>query len=250
MDIKGIRHLLNIYADRINNNHFWFDVFEDLKSRGVKNILFLSVDDNKNIKRTAKIEFLTITFSNCITSIYPKFYKYISERSSRNIAGKIKTGLDATNFLDSLLQPLMQKLLDIELDNHLDYNKYEHSKSKNTNSRNVHCKPKTVKTEYGNIEVETPRDRKSTFEHVITQKGQTRLTGLEDKCIALYAKDMSLRDIENILKEIYGVKINKAQITKLISAVNKETEQCKYRKLKLRMYLLMLIACTFQLRMI
>lgn len=61
---------------------------------------------------------------------------------------------------------------------------------------------------------------------------------------------MSLRDIENILKEIYGVKINKAQITKLISAVNKETEQCKYRKLKLRMYLLMLIACTFQLRMI
>lgn len=162
MDIKGIRHLLNIYADRINNNHFWFDVFEDLKSRGVKNILFLSVDDNKNIKRTAKIEFLTITFSNCITSIYPKFYKYISERFSRNIAGKIKTGLDATNLLDSLLQPLMQKLLDTELDNHLDYNKYEHSKSKNTNSRNVHCKPKTVKTEYDNIEVETPRDRKST----------------------------------------------------------------------------------------
>lgn len=64
------------------------------------------------------------------------------------------------------------------------------------------------------------------------------------------AKDMSLRDIEDTLKEIYGVKINKAQITKLISAVNKETEQCKYRKLKLHMYLLMLIACTFQLRMI
>ena len=188
MDIKGIRHLLNIYADRINNNHFLLDVFEDLKSRGVKNILFLSVDDNKNIKRTAKIEFLTITFSNSITSIYPKFYKYISERSSRNIAVKIKTGLDASNFLDSLLQPLMQKLLDTELDNHLDYNKYEHSKSKNTNSRNVHCKHKTVKTEYGNIEVETPRDRKSTFEPVITQKGQTRLTGFEDKCIALYAK--------------------------------------------------------------
>ena len=44
--------------------------------------------------------------------------------------GKIKNGLDVTNFLDSLLQPLMQKLLDTELDNHLEYDKYEHSKDK------------------------------------------------------------------------------------------------------------------------
>lgn len=90
VDIKGIRHLLNIYADKINNNHFWLDAFEGLKSRGVKDILFLSVDDNKNIKRTAKIAFPKITFTDSLTSIYPKFYKYISERSSKNIAGKIK----------------------------------------------------------------------------------------------------------------------------------------------------------------
>ena len=147
--------------------------------------------------------------------------------------GKIKNGLDVTNFLDSLLQPLMQKLLDTELDNHLEYDKYEHAKDKKTkNSRNGHCKAKTVKTEYGNIEIETPRDRNSTFEPVIIGKGQTRLTGFEDKCIALYAKGMSLRDIENTLKEIYGVKINKDQITKLISAVNEETEKWKRRKLQ------------------
>ena len=131
--------------------------------------------------------------------------------------GKIKNSLDVTNFLDGLLQPLMQKLLDTELDNHLEYDKYEHSKDKKIkNSRNGHCKAKTVKTEYGNIEIETPRDRNATFEPVIIEKGQTRLTGFEDKCIALYAKGMSLRDIENTLKEIYGVKINKDQITKLI----------------------------------
>ena len=47
VDIKGIRHLLNIYADKVNNSHFWLDAFEGLKSRGIKNILFLSVDDNK-----------------------------------------------------------------------------------------------------------------------------------------------------------------------------------------------------------
>ena len=100
--------------------------------------------------------------------------------------GKIKNGLDVTNFLDSLLQPLMQKLLDTELDNHLEYDKYEHAQDKkNKNSRNGHCKPKTVKTEYGNIEIETPRDRNATFEPVIIEKGQTRLTGFEDKCITI-----------------------------------------------------------------
>lgn len=147
--------------------------------------------------------------------------------------GKIQNSLDVTNFLDSLLQPLMQKLLDTELDNHLEYDKYEHQKDKKAqNSRNGHCKAKTVKTEYGNIEIETPRDRNATFEPVIIEKGQTRLTGFEDKCIALYAKGMSLRDIENTLKEIYGVKINKDQITKLISAVNEKTEKWKKRHLQ------------------
>ena len=157
----------------------------------------------------------------------------IDEAVKQYKEGKIKSGLDVTNFLDSLLQPLMQKLLDAELDNHLEYDKYEHSKNaKSKNTRNGHCKAKTVKTEYGNIEIETPRDRNSSFEPIIIEKGQTRLTGFEDKCIALYAKGMSLRDIENTLKEIYGVKINKDQITKLISVVNEETEKWKTRKLK------------------
>ena len=89
-----------------------------------------------------------------------------------------------------------------------------------------------VKTKYGNICVKTPRDRNATFTPIIIEKGQTTLTGFEDKCIALYAKGMSLRDIEKILKEIYGVDINKDQITRLISAVSKETENWRNRKLK------------------
>lgn len=159
--------------------------------------------------------------------------------------GKIKNSLDVTNFLDGLLQPLMQKLLDTELDNHLQYDKYEHQKDKKTkNSRNGHCKAKTVKTEYGNIEIETPRDRNATFEPIIIEKGQTRLTGFEDKCIALYAKGMSIRDIENTLKEIYGVNINKDQITKLISAVNEETEKWKNRILQ-SMYVFTYADCLY-----
>ena len=147
--------------------------------------------------------------------------------------GKLKSGLDVENFLDGLLQPLMQTLLDAELENHLKHPKYEHSKDKKPrNIRNGYCKPKVVKTKYGNICVKTPRDRESTFSPIVIEKGQTTLTGFEDKCIALYAKGMSIRDIEKTLKEIYGININKDQITTLISAVSKETEEWRNRKLK------------------
>lgn len=153
--------------------------------------------------------------------------------------GKIKNSLDVENYLDSLLQPLMQKLLDTELENHLEYSKYEHKQNKRNiknenkrNFRNGYCNPKVVKTKYGNIQVKTPRDRNATFSPVIIEKGQTKLTGFEDKCIALYSKGISLRDIERTLNEIYGVKINKDDISRLIASVSEEVENWKNRKLK------------------
>ena len=147
--------------------------------------------------------------------------------------GNIKNSMDVENFLDSLIQPLMQKLLDAELDNHLEYSKYEHTKDKKrNNSRNGHCKSKQVETKYGSITVKTPRDRNGSFEPIIIEKGQTKLTGFEDKCVSLYAKGMSLRDIEKILRDLYGVHISKDEIVKLISVVNEETEKWKNRKLK------------------
>ena len=157
----------------------------------------------------------------------------IQEAENKYKEGKLKSGLDVENFLDGLLQPLMQTLLDAELENHLQHPRYEHSKlRKPRNIRNGYCKPKVVKTKYGNICVKTPRDREATFTPIVIEKRQTTLTGFEDKCIALYAKGMSLRDIEKTLKEIYGVKINKDQIARLISAVSKEVDNWRNRKLK------------------
>lgn len=159
--------------------------------------------------------------------------------------GKIKSSMDVEDYLDSLLEPLMQKLLDTELENHLEYSKYTHLKEKKSqNIRNGYCKAKTVKTKYGNIKIKTPRDRNATFKPIIIEKGQTKLTGFEEKCIALYAKGMSLRDIEKTLKEIYGVKIGKDDITKLISAVSEETEKWKNRKLK-SMYVFTYADCLY-----
>lgn len=89
IDTKGFRQFLNIYQDRVNNNRFWLDCFEGLKSRGLKNILFLSVDDNKNMKRTAKIAFPDIVFVDSLTHIVPKFHKYTHEKDSRKLASRI-----------------------------------------------------------------------------------------------------------------------------------------------------------------
>ena len=89
IDIKGFRQFLNIYQDRVNNNRFWLDCFESLKSRGLQNILFLSVDDNKNMKRTARVAFPDVVFVDSLTYIVPKYYKYTSERCARNLASKL-----------------------------------------------------------------------------------------------------------------------------------------------------------------
>ncbi len=154
----------------------------------------------------------------------------INEALKKQKNGEIVTGVDALNYLDELLQPLMQALLDGELDNHLEYKKYEHTDKEN--SRNGYCKEKTIQTKFGSINVKTPRDRNGSFEPIVIEKGQTKLPGFEEQCISLYAKGMSLRDIEEVLNDFYGVKINKDEISHLINKVNIEVEKWRKRPLK------------------
>lgn len=137
VDIKGNRQFINMYQDRPLNKHFWLDCFEGLKSRGLKNILFLSVDDNKNIKRTAKIAFPEIVFVDSLTDIVPRFYKYTSERSSKNVVGKIKalytqkTIADYKNalktFKDTYNNVIHQKLIEKYLNNVESIYKYSYN---------------------------------------------------------------------------------------------------------------------------
>ena len=153
----------------------------------------MGLKKEKNVKKEANNKKAKVTIPTNLNELI------IDEAVKQYKEGNIRSGLDVENFLDGLLQPLMQKLLDAELENHLEYPKYEHTKEKKTrNMRNGYCKTKTVKTRYGNILVKTPRDREATFSPIIIEKGQTRLTGFEDKCIALYARDMNLKDIERI----------------------------------------------------
>lgn len=103
IDIQCYRQFINIYQDRINNNRFWLSCFESLKSRELKNILFLSVDDNKNIKRTAKIAFPEIIFVDSLTDIAPNFFKYTPEKYVKKIAGRLHN-LYSQKTLNNLIQ--------------------------------------------------------------------------------------------------------------------------------------------------
>lgn len=89
VDKRGYRQFINIYQDRPANNRYWLECFETLKARGVKDILFLSVDDNKNLKRTAKIAFPNIIFFDSITDTMEKFKKYTSHKDYRKLIGDL-----------------------------------------------------------------------------------------------------------------------------------------------------------------
>lgn len=142
----------------------------------------------------------------------------IDEAVKRLKEGRIKNNADVENFIDNLVQPLYQKMLDTELSNMLEYGKYEHTKKK-TNTRNGYCKAKKVQTKYGTIEIKTPRDRNGEFDPIIIPKGTNRLGKFEDIVLSLCAKGMSYRDISNLLQEIYGVNISKDQVQKFVDTI-------------------------------
>src|SRR4051794_41910412 len=79
--------------------------------------------------------------------------------------------------------------------------------------------PKTLQTEFGPVEVRTPRDRQGTFEPKLVGKRQTRLAGLDDKVLGLYAGGMTVRDISAHLSELYGTEIGRDTISRITDAV-------------------------------
>lgn len=146
--------------------------------------------------------------------------KIIDEAVKQFKEGTIKNAKDVENFIDTLVEPLYQKLLDTELENMLNYSKYEHKKDKEDNFRNGYCKSKKVQTKYGTIKVQTPRDRKGEFSPIVIPKGENRLGQFEDIVLSLCAKGMSYRDISEMLKKIYGIQISKDQIQKFVNTIN------------------------------
>ena len=124
-----------------------------------------------------------------------------------------KDGVFARLFGDTLT-PMMQG----ELSAQLGYERYEAQGRNSGNNRNGTYK-KTVRTSSGDVEVDVPRDRNGEYEPQVLRKYQTSSNELEDKIIALYAKGMTTRDIEDHLRDLYGVEASATTISAITNKV-------------------------------
>lgn len=135
-----------------------------------------------------------------------------------------------TGLLKQLTKAILERALAAELTSHLGYQKHDPAGNNSGNSRNGKSK-KTIKGDFGEMELETPRDRNSTFEPKIVAKGQTRWTGFDDKILSMYARGMSTREIEGHLQEIYGIEVSPALISSVTEAVQDEVRAWQSRPL-------------------
>ena len=135
---------------------------------------------------------------------------------------------DIQNLFKETIAEFMENGLEAESDEELGYSKYDYKNKEGTNSRNGHSQ-KTLKTSFGNIEIETPRDRNGEFEPQLLKKNQTSITQeVEEKILSMYAKGMTTGDIETHIKDIYGLDVSDttvSRITDKILPVAKEWQQ-------------------------
>jgi putative transposase len=133
--------------------------------------------------------------------------------------------------LKRLTKALLERAMNAELTNYLGYEKHDRAGNNSGNSRNG-ISSKTVKGEFGEIVVETPRDRNGTFEPRIVGKHQTRFDGFDNKILSMYARGMTTREIQGHLQEIYGVEVSATLISDVTDAVLDEVKTWQNRPLE------------------
>ena len=154
-------------------------------------------------------------------------FKKIIEESG--VLEGLKTQEDVSRLLKDLHSDLLEAMLHGELESHLGYAKNE--KSENTNARNG-TTPKRLKTEFGESTIEVPRGRQGSFEPVIVPKHQSTATPVESIIISLYAKGMSVSDIEQELHEIYGYRLSTSAISIITDKVSQQVLDWQNRPLE------------------
>jgi putative transposase len=132
---------------------------------------------------------------------------------------QFKTGEELSNFLAQLQKRGIEKMLEGELDAHLGYEKHE--KTTTSNARNGFSS-KRIKTSFGESEIQVPRDRDATFNPMLIPKRQSMVDGLENVIVSLYAKGMSVSDIEEQIREVYHFDISTSTISRITDAVSND----------------------------
>ena len=140
----------------------------------------------------------------------------------------IESAEDIQNALKDLLSGTIQDMLEAEMNEHLGYDKYE--RSEENNYRNG-SKPKTVRSNYGEFEIDVPQDRNSSFEPVIVPKRKKDISGIEDKIIAMYAKGMTTTQISEMIEELYGFEISEGMVSDITDKLLPKIEEWQTRPL-------------------
>jgi len=132
--------------------------------------------------------------------------------------------------LKQLTKALVERALQAEMAEHLGHDKHSPVSNATGNARNGKSR-KTLKDEFGELPIEIPRDRESSFEPQLIQKHQTRWTGFDDKIISLYSRGMTVREIQSHLVEMYGTEVSPTLISSVTDAVVEDVKQWQSRPL-------------------
>ncbi|AQR93244.1 IS256 family transposase [Clostridium saccharoperbutylacetonicum] len=140
----------------------------------------------------------------------------------------IKSAEDIQDALKDLLGGTIQSMLEAEMDEHLGYQPYQ--RSENNNARNGR-KSKSVRSKYGEMEIDVPQDRESSFEPQVVRKHQKDISNIEDKIISMYAKGMSTRQISEQVNDIYGFEVSEGLVSDITNKLLPEIEEWQQRPL-------------------
>lgn len=145
----------------------------------------------------------------------------------------LKSATDISKALNSMYGKIVQRLLDTEFNEFMEYEKGSHENKKDGNRRNGSTsKGKKVKTDNGEITIIPTRDREGKFEPQIVKKRQKVLEGFDDLVISLYAKGNTLKDIKETIQQIYSIDLSEETISNMTKSVSEEVEKWQNRKLE------------------
>ena len=140
----------------------------------------------------------------------------------------IETADDIQEALKDLLGGTIKSMLESEMDEHLGYKNYE--RNDNNNYRNG-TKKKTLRSNYGEFEIDVPQDRQSSFEPEVVKKRQKDISNIDQKIISMYAKGMTTRQIAEQMEEIYGFECSESFISNVTDKIIAEIEDWQKRPL-------------------
>ena len=145
--------------------------------------------------------------------------------------GAFSTPKDIGDYLKDMFKDVIQEMLEKELALELGYEKGDIQNKNTENRRNGHSK-KTVKSQFGDIELDIPRDRNNEYDPQVIPKHKKDISGLEEKIISLYSRGMSTRDIHEEIKELYGIEISAEYVSHITDVVIEHAKLWQNRPLE------------------